>query len=63
MVKNLPSNARDTGSITGQGTKIPHATRQLESLHAATTEPLHSRALGAATKCPHTTTEIQLKVN
>ena len=25
MVKNLPSNAGDAGSIPGQGTKIPHA--------------------------------------
>ena len=24
MVKNLPSNAGDTGSLLGQGTKIPH---------------------------------------
>ena len=25
VVKNLPSNAGDTGSVSGQGTKIPHA--------------------------------------
>ena len=25
MVKNLPSNARDTGSLLDQGTKIPRA--------------------------------------
>ena len=29
MVKNLPSNAGDVGSIPGQGTKIPHDTKQL----------------------------------
>ena len=29
VVKNLPSNARDMGSIPGRGTKIPHATEQL----------------------------------
>ena len=29
VVKNHPSNARDRGSIPGQGTKILHATRQL----------------------------------
>ena len=29
MVKNPPSNAGDTGSIPGPGTKIPHATGQL----------------------------------
>ena len=29
MVKNLPSNAGHVGSIPGQGTMIPHDTRQL----------------------------------
>ena len=29
MVKNLPSNAREVGSIPGWGTKIPHAKGQL----------------------------------
>ena len=38
MVKNPSCNARDTGSIPGQGTKIQHAMEQL-SLCAATTEP------------------------
>ena len=33
MVKNPPYNAGDTGSIPGQGTKIPHATGQLKPLH------------------------------
>ena len=28
MVKNLPCNARDMGSIPGQRTKIPHAVGQ-----------------------------------
>ena len=37
VVKNLPSNAEDVGSIPGRGTKIPHAVGQL-SLHATTTE-------------------------
>ena len=37
VVKNPPCSAGDTGSIPGQGTKIPHATGQL-SLHATTTE-------------------------
>ena len=40
MVKNPPANARDTGSIPGQGTKIPYATEQLSPL-AATTESTH----------------------
>ena len=37
VVKNLPSNAGDVGSIPGWGTKIPHAKRQL-SLSATTIE-------------------------
>ena len=37
VVKNLPYNARGTGSIPGQGTKIPHAMGQL-SLRTTTTE-------------------------
>ena len=71
MVKSPPSNAGDTGSIPGRGTKIPHAVGQLspsattaehmpqlESPHATTTEPMHS---GARTpqlerENPHTTT-------
>ena len=39
VVKNLPWNAGDIGSIPGQGTKIPHATKQL-SLHTITREPV-----------------------
>ena len=39
MVKNLPYNAGDMGSIPGQGTKIPHAAGQL-SPRATTTELL-----------------------
>ena len=37
MVKNLPSNAGDAGSISGQGTKIPQAAGQLSPC-ATTTE-------------------------
>ena len=33
VVKNLPSNAGDAGSIPGQGTKIPHAAGQLSAHH------------------------------
>ena len=36
----MPYNTGDVGSITGQGTKIPHATKKL-SLHATNTEPVH----------------------
>ena len=38
VVKNLPYNAGDAGSIPGRGTKIPHATGQL-SPRTTTTEP------------------------
>ena len=37
MVKNLPFNAGDVGSVPGRGTKIPHAAGQL-SPHAKTAE-------------------------
>ena len=37
VVKNPPYKAGDTGSIPGQGNKIPHAMGQL-SPHATTTE-------------------------
>ena len=37
MVKNLPSNAGDVGSIPSRGTKIPRAVGQL-SPRATTTE-------------------------
>ena len=32
VVKTLPSNAGDTGSITGQGPKVPHASRCSQKL-------------------------------
>ena len=38
VVKNLPSNARNMGSIPGRGTKVPHATGQL-GLRATTRQP------------------------
>ena len=34
VVKNLPSNAGDVGSIPDQGTKIPYALGQLSPLTA-----------------------------
>ena len=40
MVKNLPSNAGDVGSIPGRGTKILHAPGQLRP-GTTTTEPAH----------------------
>ena len=44
VVKNLPSNAGDTGLICGWGTKIPQAAEQL-SLLTTTTEPKSSSIL------------------
>ena len=38
VVKNPPSSVEDTGSILGQGTKIPHAAGQL-STSATVSEP------------------------
>ena len=38
MDKTSPNNAGDEGSIPGQGTKVPHALKQL-SLCVATAEP------------------------
>ena len=43
VVKNQLCNARDMGSISGQGTKIPQAVEQL-SPPVTTTEPAHSGA-------------------
>ena len=40
MVKNLPSSAGDASSISGRGTKIPHAVGQI-SPRATTTELAH----------------------
>ena len=51
VVKNLPCNAEDVGSIPGWGTKIPHNTEQL-SLNSATTEP-RSYGTHDETKIPH----------
>ena len=39
VIKILPSNAGDVGSITGRGTEIQHAAGQL-SLSTATTQPM-----------------------
>ena len=33
MAKNLPCNARDVSSITGQGTTILYAAEELRQLH------------------------------
>ena len=39
VVKNSSCNVGDLGSIPGQGTKIPHATRQ-PSLHSTMRNPV-----------------------
>ena len=36
VVKNLPSNAGNKGSIPGQGTKIPHAVGRNQKLNKKT---------------------------
>ena len=41
VVKNPLCNAEDSGSILGEGTKFSHSIEKL-SLHAVTTEPMHS---------------------
>ena len=40
MVKNLPSNAGDSGSVPGQETKIPHAPTRASTLVVAHTCPV-----------------------
>ena len=39
VVKNLPSNAGDAGSIPGRGNKIPHAAGQLSLCATARMSP------------------------
>ena len=41
MVKNLPSNAGDKGSIPGWGTKISHASGQLKKKKKACSKALY----------------------
>ena len=57
MVKNLPSNAGDAGSIPGQGTKIPRASGQVSPCTATREKPCAAtKSLSAATKdskCPN----------
>ena len=49
MVKNLPYNAGDTGSIPGPGTKIPHPMGQL-ACRPQTESLCPAKILCAATK-------------
>ena len=57
MVRNLPCNAGDTGSIPGQGTKIPHASEQV-SPRMATSESVHPQH-----KITHDATKTQCSLN
>ena len=63
VVKDPPANARDTGSIPGQGTKIPHArgnqvhVPQLPSLRAT------AKILRAATKAQGSQIKNQQKAS
>ena len=41
VLQDLPSNAQDSCSIPGQGTKTQHAAQKINP-HTATTEPPHS---------------------
>ena len=55
MVKNLPSNAGDTGSIPGWGNKIPRAAGQL-SLRTTTTELVRLKERARVLWTPRATT-------
>ena len=55
MVKSLPCNAGDVGSIPGWGTKIPHAAEQLSPC-ATTTELVLSGAHVPQLESVHATT-------
>ena len=41
MVKNLPSDAGDAGSIPAQETKVPHAAGPLSPCAAPREKPMH----------------------
>ena len=60
MVKNLPSNAGDTGSIPGQGTRVPRATGK-QRLCATAAEPMcpNWRSHVLHHKIPHAATKTQ----
>ena len=68
MVKNLPSNAGDAGSIPGQGNKIPHAAGQ-PSPCATTTElaclmyRAHELWISCATTREEKTRTLQLETS
>ena len=43
MVKNIPASAGDLSSIPAQGTKIPHASGQLEKPMYCSEEPVQPK--------------------
>ena len=57
MVKNPPCNAGDTGSIPGQGIKIPNATEQL-SLCTITRESTAVKDLARCKEDPECSSHI-----
>ena len=57
VVKNQPCNGEDTGSIPGQGAKIPHAAEQ-PSPCATNTEPVHRKE-----RFPQDETKIPMQPN
>ena len=59
MVKNLPSNAGNAGSIPGRGTKIPHLVRQLSPC-AAITESMCPKAHALRQEKPSAATRESL---
>ena len=67
MVKNPPSNAGDMGSISGGGTKIPHALGQLSPCATIRKKEAHTPQLErsplAATKNLHTATKDPMCCN
>ena len=53
VVKNLPSNAGDKGSIPGQGAKIPHASGKVSVNSPTTEKPLcHKKSLESTMRDP-----------
>ena len=56
VVKKLPGNERDMGSVPDWGTKIPHATEQLSSHALQLPSPSSETREATTTRSPRTTT-------
>ena len=61
MVENPPPSAGDAGSISRQGTKIPHVTGQLSPCATATEPALSSPHSATREKCAMKTSQNCLK--